>query len=96
MSCESKSHLVARQQLIDEPLPRGVDEICPGTSEGLGDEEWVLARENRRVELDELEVSDTRSGAGGFENALAVAQPAVGGALVKTRVSTSRENGGAG
>ena len=52
----------------------------------------MLAREDCRVELDELEVGDARSRAGGLEDAFAVAKPAVGGALVKTRVAAGGKN----
>ena len=75
--------------------PCGVDDISACAAKRLGDEEGMLAREDCRVELHELEVGDARARARGFEDALAVAQPAVGGALVQARITASRQNCGA-
>src|SRR5258706_284003 len=83
MPGECYGHLVAREQLIDEALAGRVDHVRTGAAQRLGDQEWVLAREDRRVELDALEICDTSAGTRRLENAFAAAEPAAGGRRVQ-------------
>jgi len=85
--------LVAWQQLVHESLARIVDEERARTAQGLRDQERFRTIEDRRVELHKLDVGDTRTSASGFEDSLAIADAAVGGAPIKSRVTAGREHG---
>jgi len=93
MPGESDRDLVASQQLIDESLPGRVDYVSARTAQRLSDQEWMRTGENCWMELDELKIGDARTGTRRLEDALAVAQPAVGRALVQAGIPAGGENG---
>src|SRR6266850_5095608 len=93
MPREGQGDLISRQQLVDEALTCSINYVCAGAAQRLGDQEGMLAREDRRVELDELEIGHARSGPGCLEDSLSIAEPAVGGALVQPRVTAGGQDG---
>src|ERR1700682_6005933 len=95
MSRDRSRDLVARQQLVDESLAGIVDQDRARAAKGFGDQERLGTVEDRRVELDELEVGDARAASGGLQDPLAIADAAVGRASIEAGVTAGREHGGA-
>ena len=96
MHGQRSSDLVTRQQLVDEALSVLVHEVRARPAKRFGDQEVARPIEDRRMELDELEVGDASAAPGRREDALAVADAAVGRTAVETRVATGAQDGDPG